>query len=1102
MPKNNILNEDELWYKDGIIYQVHIKAFNDSNNDGMGDLPGLTEKLDYIKSLGVTIIWVLPFYPSPMKDDGYDIADYMNINPDYGTLEDFKNLLEEAHKKNIRVVTELVLNHTSDQHEWFKRARASKPDSVERNFYVWSETTEKYKDARVIFSDFENSNWTFDHTANAYFWHRFYSHQPDLNFENPEVHKALFKVVDFWFELGIDGLRLDAVPYLYEKEGTNCENLFETHQFLKKFSAYIKNKFKNKMLLAEANQWPEDAVEYFGDGDECQMAFHFPLMPRMYLAVQMETRFPIIDILEQTPDIPANCQWAMFLRNHDELTLEMVTDEERDFMYMYYARDKRARVNLGIRRRLAPLVENNRRKIELLNILLFSFPGTPIIYYGDEIGMGDNYYLGDRNGVRTPMQWSPDRNAGFSNANPQRLFLPVIIDPEYNYETVNVEVQERNSSSLLRWMKKTIAVRKNYKAFGRGTIEFLNPNNTKVLAFYRKFENENILVVANLSRLSQAVELDLCEFAGYTPVDVFSRNKFPVVKDDFYTLTLNAYDYYWFSLVKREERKRTEREVPQFSFENNLQSIFNSSQKKSFEKNIILNYLDYTGLIKIYEDKIEDLEIISEIKISPKLEYYILFISLSYIENPSAIFLLTFAYAEGEKAEKILTEEPNSVLAINNGAQEKSILFEGVYDDSFRKQLLNNLLNTSVNKAGAKLIFLSNSSSQAKEINETISSTYINVFSNMYNIFYDDKLVLKLYRRLEMGIGAGEEILNLLTKNKFKNTLPLISPIQYLSNQGEPITVGLLNKNITNHGTAYDYFTNSAEHYYESILSRDKEELKCFAQLNYLLDDLEETQTICETLNPLDLDNSGLIGKITADMHNNLSSADDNPIFKTENFNQFYNRSLYQTIRSNVKLVFQTLKQSVNSLDKNLQELAEQALTLQDLFLNYLEKIINKKISAKKIRIHGDYHLGQLLFTGKDFIITDFEGQPLLGLSEKKLRRSSLRDVASMLYSFRYAAFNSLSKYQVDLNEKKHLENFAEQWWLCISNNFLDNYFLNLNGNEILPDDKTELKFLINIYFIDKIISELSYELSNKTDKILIPLKSLLRVSKQIRDKV
>src|SRR5450756_955519 len=543
-----LAESDPLWYKDAIIYEVHVRAFADSNADGIGDFRGLTDKLGYLQDLGVTAIWVLPFYPSPLRDDGYDISDYTSVNPSYGTLRDFRLFVSEAHRRGLRVITELVANHTSDQHLWFQRARQAKPGTSMRDFYVWSDTSEKYQDARIIFKDFESSNWSWDRVAQAYYWHRFYSHQPDLNYDSPQVQRAIKRAMDFWLRLGVDGLRLDAVPYLYEREGTNCENLPETHNFLKWLRAHMDQSFKARMMLAEANQWPEQAVAYFGEGDEANMAFNFPIMPRMFMAIRMEDRYPIVDILAQTPSIPENTQWALFLRNHDELTLEMVTDEERDYMYRVYGRDPEARINLGIRRRLAPLLGNDRRRIELMNALLFSLPGTPVLYYGDEIGMGDNIYLGDRNGVRTPMQWSADRNAGFSQANPQRLYLPAIIDAEYSYETVNVQTQDRNPHSLLWWMKRLIALRKRFKAFGRGSLQFLYPVNRKVLVFVRRYQEEIILVVANLSRFVQYVELNLAEFKGLVPVELFGQTEFPVVGDHPYFLTIGPHSFYWFVL--------------------------------------------------------------------------------------------------------------------------------------------------------------------------------------------------------------------------------------------------------------------------------------------------------------------------------------------------------------------------------------------------------------------------------------------------------------------------------------------------------------------------------------------------------------------------
>ncbi|MGD9932986.1 MAG: maltose alpha-D-glucosyltransferase, partial [Dehalococcoidia bacterium] len=541
-------DSDPLWFKDAVIYEVHVRAFHDSNADGIGDFGGLREKLPYLQDLGVTTLWLQPFFVSPLKDDGYDIEDYRTVNPDYGTLRDFQEFLDEAHARGLRVITELVVNHTSDQHAWFQRARRAPKGSPLRDYYVWSDTPDKYKEVRIIFRDFEHSNWAWDPVAEQYYWHRFYSHQPDLNFESPRVKDEIFALVDYWFGMGIDGFRLDAIPYLYEEDGTSSENLPRTHEFLKELRAYVDRKYPGRLLLAEANQWPDDVAVYFGDGDECHMAYHFPLMPRLYMAARMEDRFPITEILEQTPAIPDNCQWAIFLRNHDELTLEMVSDEERDYMYRVYAADQRARINLGIRRRLAPLLGYNRRLMELMNALLFSMQGTPVLYYGDEIAMGDNIYLGDRNGVRTPMQWSAERNAGFSKANPQKLFLPAVIDPEAHFEAVNVESQQANPSTFLWWMKRLIALRKQHKAFGRGTMQFVEASNRKVLAYTRSYEDDTVLVVANLSRYVQPVELNLAAFAGTAPVEMIGRNAFPGIGEAPYFLSLGPHAFFWFQL--------------------------------------------------------------------------------------------------------------------------------------------------------------------------------------------------------------------------------------------------------------------------------------------------------------------------------------------------------------------------------------------------------------------------------------------------------------------------------------------------------------------------------------------------------------------------
>jgi maltose alpha-D-glucosyltransferase/alpha-amylase len=550
MAETGKLRDDPLWFKDAVFYEVYVRGFYDSNGDGVGDFAGLTEKLDYLEWLGVDCLWLLPMYASPLRDGGYDIADYYSILPEYGTLEDFRRFIDAAHARGIRVITDLVVNHTSDQHPWFVEASSS-PDSPKRDWYVWSDSPEKYREARIIFTDTEKSNWTWSETAQGFYWHRFFSHQPDLNYDNPEVQRAMLEAVDYWLDFGIDGFRADAVPYLYEREGTNCENLPETHAFLKRLRAHIEERHPNALLLAEANQWPEDVVEYFGQGDEFHMGYHFPIMPRLFMALRQEDRRPIVEILERTPDIPENCQWGMFLRNHDELTLEMVTDEERDYLYNEYAKDRRMRLNVGIRRRLAPLLDNSHRRIQLLHALLFSLPGSPFLYYGDEIGMGDNIYLGDRDGVRTPMQWSSDRNAGFSKADFERLYFPVINNPVYGFQSVNVDSQLRYDTSLLNWMRQMILLRKEHHVFGRGSMRFVKPENRKIFAFVREHGDDRVLCVFNLSQFAQPVELDLAEFEGFTPVEMLGKTRFPPVRAGAaYQLALSPFGFYWFQLER------------------------------------------------------------------------------------------------------------------------------------------------------------------------------------------------------------------------------------------------------------------------------------------------------------------------------------------------------------------------------------------------------------------------------------------------------------------------------------------------------------------------------------------------------------------------
>ncbi|MGA9291483.1 MAG: maltose alpha-D-glucosyltransferase [Ignavibacteriaceae bacterium] len=1091
--------KNSLWYKDGIIYQVHIKAFRDSNDDGFGDFNGLIEKLDYIRDLGVNIIWILPFYPSPMKDDGYDISDYFDINPDYGTIIDFKRFLKEAHNKGIKVITELVLNHTSDQHDLFQKARKSEPGSKQRDFYVWTEIPDKYLDARIIFSDFESSNWSWDPVAKAYYWHRFYSHQPDLNFENPEVHKFLFRAVDFWFDLGVDGLRLDAVPYLYEKEGTSCENLPETHEFLKKLSKHISENYKDKMLLAEANQWAEDAVAYFGKGDECQMAFHFPLMPRMYMAIQMEDRFPIIDILEQTPDIPENCQWAMFLRNHDELTLEMVTDEERDYMYRFFAKDNRARLNFGIRRRLAPLVENNRRKIELLNILLFSFPGTPIIYYGDEIGMGDNYYLGDRNGVRTPMQWNSDRNAGFSDTNPQRLYLPIIIDPEYHYEAINVEVQQRNPSSLLWWMKKALAIRKRYKAFGRGKIEFLSPQNPKVIAFLRIFGDEIILVVANLSRFSQVVELDLSKFMGYTPIETFSLNRFPPIGELYYMLTLSPYDHYWFELKKinKTEGARRDKIIPE---------VLNKDDV--FKEKFLLNYIEQTDWFKKGEFKIDNIQILDKILISGKDN--ILILKIFYVDELPEIYLLSVTHNAVTFSGAVLYENVPAVMAeYKDGVDNPMVIFDGIYDETFQQNFMESFaVKRSIKGDAGELNFSKEKKMQKffADSRQFSSSKLLKADNRNILILYNENIILKLYRKLEEGINPGAEVSAFLSNSTpFQNIHQYAGKITFEQPDSEPVTVGLLKKYIPNQGDAWTYFLDAAKKYFENLYLNNKGKKRHRKALTSLFtppSQLRNGGTIADAVDHIYIEMAGLLGERTAQLHLALSSDNDNKDFVPEPYSTFYQRSVYQTLRSTTKNAFRLLRKYLNDLDKDLQTEAKKVLEFEEEIIDYIALILRDKINAKRIRIHGDFHLRQILFTGKDFIITNFEGPSSMPFSERRMKRGALRDVASIIWSFHFAAF--VASFTEDIQNKAEIaksEQFASQWWLFIGNRFLNSYLDNVNHSDFLPEEKDEVQYLFHFYLLEKILQELTNCLKENSPWLNIPFKGLQYMKRFLKDK-
>lgn len=1133
--QKSTLNDDPLWFKDAIIYEVPVKAFADSDADGIGDFRGLTERLDYIQDLGVTAIWILPFFPSPLKDDGYDIADYVTVNPIYGNLDDFHTFLDAAHQRGIRVIIELIVNHTSDQHPWFKRARKAPPGSSDRDFYVWSDNPEQYKGVRIIFKDFEASNWTWDPVAQSYYWHRFYSHQPDLNYEHPELQQAIFDVVDFWLEMGVDGLRMDAVPYLYEQEGTNCENLPRTHVFLKQLRTHVDTKFPNRMLLAEANQWPEDAAAYYGQGDECHMNFHFPLMPRLFMSLQMEDSFPILDILQQTPQIPDNCQWALFLRNHDELTLEMVSDEDRDYMYRVYAQDPQARINLGIRRRLAPLLGNNRRRIELLNSLLLSLPGTPVLYYGDEIGMGDNFYLGDRNGVRTPMQWSADRNAGFSRANPQKLFLPTIVDPEYHYETVNVEAQRANPNSLWWWMKRLIAIRSRFQAFGRGTFELLYPENRKVMAFVRTYNGEHILVIANLSRFVQGVELDLSAFRGATPVEIFGRTAFPTVGETPYFLSIGPHAFYWFTLQYQPSALAASppRELATVAVNGSWQDIYQRAESKKALESVLSDYLLHCRWFDSRGRIIQSVRILDAVSVEPEKRagvkedgepaiphaYDIVLVKIDYTEGVPDVFVLPLAYAEG--ADPTTHAHGEQAIAHLQGKKNEGILFEALSDKEFLSIPLAAIAQKLRFKGSAgeivgvqtemfKKLWVDGKTLQPSSVLTTHASSIEphllrGEYSNALTV-YGDRFFLKLYRRVEESVNSDLEVGRFLTKASVAAGSPLtdrIAPIagflEYRSKGAEPMTLGILQKYIPDTRDAWSFMLDSLRDCFEQVMTKQIDLGEISIPPSQLMPALAvEIPPMAYDIMGAFLSSVELLGQRTAELHLTLASDSDDPHFAPEEFSSFYQRSIYQYMRNQSGQTMLLLKKQLRGLPAALQPQARLVLNQREMILGQFKLILDQPITVMRTRCHGNYHLEEVLYTGKDFVIVDFEGEPNRPLSERRMKRSPLRDIAGMLQSFYYACQVALRREgESGLIRPENLT-LMEQWahfFYCWSGLVFLKQYLSTAGDAVfLPKSQSELQVLLRAYLLEKAVYELGYELNNRPDWVGIPLQRILEL--------
>lgn len=1086
---------DPLWYKDAILYQLHVKAYFDSNNDGIGDFRGLTEKLNYIRDLGVNTLWLLPFYPSPMRDDGYDISDYRNIFPDYGTRRDFRTFVREAHKRGLKVITELVINHTSDQHPWFQAARRAPHDSKKRDFYVWSDDDKRFPETRIIFTDMESSNWAWDPIAQQYYWHRFFSHQPDLNHNNPEVVKAVIRTLRFWLDQGVDGVRLDAIPYLCVREGSNNENLPETHAVIKQMRAVVDEHYQNRMFLAEANQWPEDVRDYFGDGDECHMAYHFPLMPRMYMAVAQEDRHPIVEIMDQTPDIPENCQWAIFLRNHDELTLEMVTDRERDYMYQRYASDRRMRLNVGIRRRLAPLMDNDPDKIKLMNSLLLSMPGSPIIYYGDELGMGDNFFLGDRNGVRTPMQWSPDRNAGFSKADPQRLYLPPIMDPIYGYEAVNVEAQSRDPSSLLNWMKRMLAIRSTFKVFGRGSLKFLRPGNRKILAYTREWQDQTVLCVVNLSRHAQPVELDLSAFRGQVPTEMMGHTPFPPIGDLPYLLTLPGYGVYWFRLLAEgeippwHEELLPPMELATLVLADGWRSFFPAELEISrrpvaerlrnqLEQQVLPKYISSQRWFGAKGEVIERVQLQPQLAWAARDMWLIAWAKIWFAGGETQSYFLPLATVWSDDEERIRPLLHFTLAKVRQQARV-GILCEAFADEHFCGALVEAIGHgQEIETAQGRLVFTP-TSAYPKLVQTPPSELVVrrpgSEGSNT-SVILGNELFLKAYRRLQDGLNPELEMGRFLTEQTdFDNIIPVAGSLEWRGAEGGSATLALLQGYVANQGDAWSYTLNYLERSLEQLLTATPEEL------------LEEQASLHASYLPL----IETLGTRTGELHQALASKTGDPAFDPEPVSKDDLRSWGERMRNDARKAMQRLQDAEHQPE--ISDLAAHVLSLRARIDTHIDSVVARDIPIVKTRHHGDYHLGQVLVVENDFVIIDFEGEPARPVNERRAKHLALRDVAGMLRSFSYAAHVALDRLSVERPDHFDLlKPFATQWEQHTAQSFLAGYRKAIEGCPVYPEQPEDAQALLDWFVLEKVLYEIVYELDNRPDWVTIPLGGLI----------
>ncbi|WP_043363323.1 maltose alpha-D-glucosyltransferase [Belnapia sp. F-4-1] len=1078
------LPEDPHWYRDAVVYQLHVKSFFDANDDGIGDFAGLLQKLDYIAELGVDTLWLLPFYPSPLRDDGYDIADYRSVNPSYGNMHDARRFVREAHARGLRVITELVINHTSDQHPWFQRARAAKPGSAARNYYVWSDTDQKYDGTRIIFLDTEKSNWTWDPEAKAYFWHRFYSHQPDLNFDNPRVLAEVLNVMKFWLDIGVDGLRLDAVPYLVEREGTNNENLSETHAVLKTIRSKLDQSFEGRMLLAEANQWPEDTQQYFGQGDECHMAFHFPLMPRMYMGIAQEDRFPITDILRQTPDIPEGCQWAIFLRNHDELTLEMVTDRERDYLWSTYAADKRARINLGIRRRLAPLLQRDRRRIELMNGLLLSMPGTPVIYYGDEIGMGDNIFLRDRDGVRTPMQWSPDRNGGFSKADPAALVLPPLQDPIYGFQAVNVEAQARDPHSLLNWMRRMLAVRKRSRAFGRGEMRLLYPANRKVLAYVREFEDDTILCVFNLSRAAQAVELDLSASAGRVPVEMLGGTSFPPIGQLPYLLTLPPYGFYWFVLATEKALPPWHEPSPEplpdlrtLVLKADVKELLGAAVRRELEQLVLPEYLPKRRWFASKGERIESIRL-GAIASLPEASGAVVMAEVEIgLPGRTERYALPLAGVEDVEGAGPLASQ----LALSRLRQVRRVGFltDAFADDRMPPAVLNALRQgVSLTTEEGEIRFSATSRLAEVPLPETPEIRRLSAEQSNSSLIYGEQIVLKIIRRINPGIHPEAEVTRYLTEAGFGNTAPLLGEVVRIAPDGTPHTLMLAQGFVRNQGDGWgwtqDWLHRAVD---EAALSEEAPE-DAFA--GYL--------AFAEAL-----------GRRLGELHATLARPTDNPDFKPEPATEADRASWARGALEQLDPALDLLARG--GLAEDVAPLAAALVAKREALHQAAQRLAQSADGALKTRVHGDFHLGQVLVAQGDAVIVDFEGEPARTLEERRAKGSPLRDVAGLLRSLDYAASVAVASEASGAATAAPAERRAalfQRWQREASAAFLEAYRTVEHAAESPWVPAGAEAALLDLFLLEKAAYEVRYEAANRPAWIGVPLRGLAALAERI----